>query len=182
MIGKLLRGNLVLRRIITTWSGFHLQSCPRKDSVAIPAQPWWTREWGHITSPDHSKLNQLLCFISWLKLTTFLHLCRCLPMFFSFNTPSFHLPYTYRGFLLLSSTGICIQEELRHSTLREPGMERSKHSVLLSCTLTKGGFVGMLKMTVEGAEIRETLPRQWMNEKSRFQERIISHFEVRPLG
>ena len=46
------------------------------------------------------------------------------------------------------------------STLRRTGNgERSKHCFTFSCMLTKGGFVEMLKIMVEGAEIRETLPR-----------------------
>lgn len=44
VIRKLLKCNLAQKKIITTCSGFHLQSHPRNDSVAVPTQPEWTRE------------------------------------------------------------------------------------------------------------------------------------------
>lgn len=37
-------------------------------------------------------------------------------------------------------------------------MERRKHSVLLSCILIGGAFVGVTEIMVEAAEIKETLP------------------------
>lgn len=56
-----------------------------------------------------------------------------------------------------------------------PGKGRSAHSVLLSCMLIEGGFVGAAGSTVESAERREAL--QGLGRAG-----ILSHFEVRLPG
>ena len=106
-ICKLLKCNLALKRSISICSGFHLQSCPGRDSVALPAKPQWTRDWDHFTSPHHSKLTTgwalFLCpnWLLFFPLVQMFHLC-------SFHwTHGFHLPCKYWGFLLLGSTRIC---------------------------------------------------------------------------
>lgn len=155
MIYKLLKCNLVLKRIITTCSGLHLQSLRMILRLSLHSQS----EPGSkiILSVLITQNSPVVEFYLLPKLTTFLPTCAdVLPMFFLFNTHSFHLPYKYRRFLL-GSVRICTYEKQEQQSAWN-GKWGEANTVLLSCILIEGGFVGVIEIMVEGAEIRETLP------------------------
>lgn len=150
-ICKFLKHNLALKRIITTYSGFHLQSHPR---TKLHGQS----ELGSkiILSILITKNSSMIDFRLLPKLTTFLSTCEmfCLSSFHSPFIPS--LTLQIERVSSLQHQDLYVRETCDSSLLGTGNGE--KQTLSLSCTLTEGGFVGAIKITVEGVEIRETLP------------------------